>query len=86
MKKIYSYPSILTKENDGITVTFLNFKGCISCGYTFEEAIKNGKQALGLHINGLIEDNKVLEYPKEIKNIKLYGNQKIEFIEVEIEE
>lgn len=86
MKKIYSYPSILTKENDGITVTFPNFKGCISCGYTFEEAIKNGKQALGLHINGLIEDNEVLPDSKEIKNIRVYENQKIEFIEVEIEE
>ncbi|WP_142420998.1 type II toxin-antitoxin system HicB family antitoxin [Clostridium perfringens] len=86
MKKRYRFPCVLTKENDRITVTFPNFKGCISCGYTFEEAIKNGKQALGLHINGLIEDNEVLPDSKEIKNIRVYENQKIEFIEVEIEE
>ncbi len=29
MKKRYRYPCVLTKENDGITVTFSNFKGCI---------------------------------------------------------
>lgn len=35
------------------------------------------KEALILHINGLIEDNEVLLDIKEIKNIKLYENQDI---------
>ena len=86
MKKRYRFPCVLKKENDGITITFPNFKGCISCGYTFEEAIENGKEALTLHINWLIEDNEVLSDLKEIENIRVYENQKIEFIEVEIEE
>lgn len=86
MKKRYRYPDILTKERDGIIVTFPNFKGCISYGYNSKEDIKNGKEYLTLHINELIEDNEVLSDLKEIENIKLYENKKIEFIESEIEE
>lgn len=80
----YRFLMILTKENDGITVIFPALKGCISCGYTFEEAIKNGKEALELHINGLIEENSVLPDYEENITIKLSKNQQIEFVEIEI--
>lgn len=80
----YRFLMILTKENDGITVIFPTLKGCISCGYTFEEAIKNGKEALELHIKGLLEDNSVLSDYEENQTIKLCENQKAKFIEIEI--
>lgn len=80
----YRFLMILTKENDGITVIFPTLKGCISCGYTFEEAIKNGKEALELHIKGLLEDNSVLPDYEENITIKLSKNQQILFVEIEI--
>ena len=41
------YPVILSRAEDGITITFPDLPGCISCARTDEEAIFMARDALG---------------------------------------
>ena len=51
-KKIYQYTAIFEpdKETGGYTVTIPSLPGCISEGDTFEEALKNIKEAASLYL------------------------------------
>ncbi|MDY4078992.1 MAG: type II toxin-antitoxin system HicB family antitoxin [Clostridium sp.] len=84
MKKddIYIYPSIFSFDDDGISVEFPDLEGCFTCGDTTQEAITNAKEAMGLHLFGMEEDNEIIPAPTDIKNIKIKDNQSIVLIEV----
>lgn len=84
MKKddIYIYPSIFSFDDDGISVEFPDLEGCFTCGDTTQEAITNAKEAMGLHLFGMEEDNETIPTPTDIKDIKLEDNQSIVLIEV----
>lgn len=84
MKKddIYIYPSIFSFDEDGISVEFPDLEGCFTCGDTTQEAITNAKEAMGLHLFGMEEDNETIPAPTDIKDIKLEDNQSIVLIEV----
>lgn len=84
MKKddIYIYPSIFSFDNDGISVEFPDLKGCFTCGDTTQEAMAMAKEAMGLHLFGMEEDNETIPEPTDIRDIKLKDNQSIVLIEV----
>lgn len=84
MKKddIYIYPSIFSFDDDGISVEFPDLEGCFTCGDTTQEAITNAKEAMGLHLFGMEEDNEIIPAPTDIKDIKIKDNQSIVLIEV----
>lgn len=71
------YPAIIKKQKDGkYSVSFPDFKGgkfgvCVSCGDTLEEAKKNAEEALGLHVEGLLEDGEKLPTSSIAINIKV---------------
>lgn len=81
-KNKYIYPAILEYNNDGISVEFPDLPGCFTCGNTTEEAINNAKEALGLHLYGMEQDNDPIPNPSSITKIKLNNNQVIALIEV----
>ncbi|MCD6094342.1 type II toxin-antitoxin system HicB family antitoxin [bacterium] len=76
-KKIYQYTAIFEpdKETGGYTVTIPSLPGCISEGDTFEEALKNIKEAASLYLEimrkrkeGIIKEEKgVIVAPIQIK-------------------
>ena len=84
MKKddIYIYPSIFSFDNDGISVEFPDLEGCFTCGDTTQEAMAIAKEAMGLHLFGMEEDNETIPEPTDIRDIKLKDNQSIVLIEV----
>ena len=51
-KKVYQYTAIFEpdKQTGGYTVTIPSLPGCISEGDTFEEALKNIKEAATLYL------------------------------------
>jgi len=50
-KKVYQYTAIFeSQEEGGYTATIPSLPGCISEGDTFEEALKNIKEAAGLYL------------------------------------
>ncbi|MBN2715884.1 MAG: type II toxin-antitoxin system HicB family antitoxin [Deltaproteobacteria bacterium] len=65
-----SYIAILHKEsNSDFGVSFPDFPGCITAGESIDEAKDMAKEALGLHINGMIEDNEPLPVPMKLETI-----------------
>ena len=51
------YPAIFKKEKDG------KFGVCVSCGDNYKHAVEMAKEALKLHVEGLLKDGKKLPKP-----------------------
>jgi predicted RNase H-like HicB family nuclease len=74
-KDIYVYPAILTQYKDNnIGITFPDLPGCVSDADTMEEAVKNAKEVLALHLFGMEEDNIEIPEPSPIDKLKLDKN------------
>lgn len=72
MKKnssVYTYIGDLLKSKTGYNILFYDFPGCVSAGKTLEETIKNGKIALQMHIEGMIEDKEKIPKPSTLEKI-----------------
>jgi len=82
MKNEYVYPAIFSYDEDGISIEFPDIPGCLPCADTTEEAIKNAKEALGLHLYGMEEENEPIPEPTDIKEIKIENNTAIVLIDV----
>lgn len=81
-KDIYVYPAIFTYADDGISIEFPDLPGCLPCADTTDEAVKNAKEAMGLHLFGMEEDNDPIPEPTEIRNLVLESNQVAMLIDV----
>ena len=57
-----------SKSNFG--VEFPDFPGCISAGETLDQAVAGVKEALELHIEGMLEDAEALPEPKDFSVIR----------------
>lgn len=77
MKNDYSFLAIFEYAEDGINITFPDLEGCFSCADVndTESALKNAKEALGLHLYGMEQDNEAIPSPTTIDKIKLEKNQ-----------
>lgn len=81
-KDIYEYPAILNYQSDGISIEFPDLEGCFPCADTLEEAIKNSKEAMALHLYGMEEDNMEIPEPTSISNIKLEQEETLLIVKV----
>lgn len=75
MKDIYMYPAVISFDDDGLSVEFPDIHGCFSCADTPEEAAKNAKEALGLHLWSMEKDGDSIPNPTSITNIVLEEGQ-----------
>lgn len=81
-KEKYTYPAIFDYADDGITITFPDLPGCISCGFSDEEALHMAKDAMSGYIYTSENDNVKLAEPTPLKLIKIKNNQRIQLIEI----
>lgn len=77
MKDRYSYVALFTYEEDGIVIEFPDLPGCYPCADKddTEGALKNAKEALGLHIWGMEQDGEELPEPSNITQLILEEGQ-----------
>lgn len=77
MKDRYSYVAIFNYEEDGIAIEFPDLPGCFPCADKddTEGALKNAKEAMGLHIWGMEQDGEELPVASAITDISLEKNQ-----------
>ena len=68
-KKRYVFPAILYYDKDGISIEFPDLPGCLPCADTAENAIANAKEALGLHLYGMEQDNEPIPAPTPVEDI-----------------
>ncbi|OLS18868.1 MAG: hypothetical protein HeimC3_48060 [Candidatus Heimdallarchaeota archaeon LC_3] len=70
--KILDYPVFLRPEDSGgYSVSCPAFQGCYSQGDTFEDALKNIKEAIELCIEEILDEGEKLPEPVEliVKNV-----------------
>lgn len=71
MKKRYEFIAVFNYANDGISISFPDLPGCFPCAETTEEAVKNAKEAMGLHLWGMEQDEDVIPVPTSLEKIHL---------------
>ena len=81
-KGTYIFPAILDFAADGISIEFPDLPGCLPCAHTQGEALKNAREALGLHLCGMEDDNDVIPEPTALSEIKLLPNQSLILVDV----
>ena len=60
------YIALVHKDPDSdFGVSFPDFPGCITAGGTIQEAIDMAKEALALHIEGMVEDGEAIPEPSD---------------------
>ena len=70
MKNEYIFPAIFTFEERGVSIEFPDLPGCLPCADNVEEAVKNAREALGLHLYGMEEDGEDIPAPSNAWDIK----------------
>lgn len=75
MKDRYSFVAIFDIADDGISIEFPDLPGCLPCADTLDEAINNAREALGLHLWGMEQDNEEIPTATTLHNIELEKNQ-----------
>jgi len=66
----YSYPAFLYYDEDGISIEFPDLPGCLPCAKTTEEALRNAKEAMGLHLYGMEKDGDPIPEPTPVAELK----------------
>ncbi len=69
MKDRYSFISILNMDEDGISIEFPDLPGCLPCADNIDEAVDNAREALGLHLWGMEQDNEIIPEPTPLSEI-----------------
>ena len=84
LKDRYSYVAIFTYDDDGICIDFPDLPGCCPCADKDDTdmALNNAKEALGLHIWGMEQDNEEIPQPTAIQDIHTEKNQVLAVIDV----
>ena len=65
-----SYIALLRKDaGSDYGVDFPDFPGCVTAGATLEEARAMAQEALGFHIQGMIEDGEPVREPSSLETV-----------------
>ena len=81
-KDVYVYPAVFDYADDGITIDFPDLPGCMPCAFSTEEAIHNAREALGLHLYNMEDDNDPIPEPSDILSIPHENNQAVVLVDV----
>ena len=65
----YVFPAFFYYDDDGVSVEFPDLPGCLPCAATAEEAFRNAKEALGLHLYGMEQDGDIIPCPSPVKDL-----------------
>ncbi len=80
MKDEYIFPAIFHEAEDGISISFPDLPGCLPCASDMEEAFRNAKEALQLHIFGMEEDGEPIPSPSSVASLTCHKGDSIAMI------
>ena len=80
MKDEYIFPAIFHEAEDGISISFPDLPGCLPCASDMEEAFRNAKEALQLHIFGMEEDGEPIPSPSSVSSLTCHKGDSIAMI------
>lgn len=70
-KDSYRFIAVFNFSDDGISISFPDLPGCLPCAGTEDEALRNAREALGLHLWGMEQDGEPIPSPSSLKDLKL---------------
>ncbi|MDY2987156.1 MAG: type II toxin-antitoxin system HicB family antitoxin [Peptoniphilus sp.] len=82
MKDRYIYPAIFDYDEDGISISFPDLPGCLSCADNDEEALIMAEDVLGLWMENLEEEKSDIPTPSKLVDISTSENQKTILVDV----
>ena len=73
----YSFVALFDYADDGISIVFPDLPGCYPCADKADTdmALKNAKEALGLHIWGMEQDHEEIPVPSKITDLEIEPGQ-----------
>lgn len=69
MSNNLTYPAFFYFDDDGISIEFPDLPGCLPCAHSQEEAFRNAKEALGLHLYGMEQDGDPIPEPTPVNQL-----------------
>lgn len=77
LKDRYSYVAVFSYDEDGISIEFPDLPGCYPCADKDDTdmALKNAREALGLHLWGMETDGDEIPAPRPITALHLEAGQ-----------
>ena len=84
MKRHYVYPAVFHSEDTGFYVFFPDLKGCHTQGENIEDATLMAQEALGLYLEYLLEDNKVIPQVSLPSSLSITEKDFVAMISVDI--
>ena len=78
----YAFPAFLYYDDDGISIEFPDLPGCLPCASTTEEAFRNAREALGLHLFGMEQDGEPIPAPTPIQQLSPEDGAVVSMVEV----
>lgn len=78
----YAFPAFFYYDNDGISIEFPDLPGCLPCAQTTDEAFRNAKEALGVHLFGMEQDGDTIPTPASVSELHPEDGAVIAMIEV----
>ena len=82
MKNYYAFPAFFYFDEDGISIEFPDLPGCLPCAQTQEEAFRNAKEALGLHLYGMERDHDPIHEPTPVNRLSPEAGGVVVMVEV----
>lgn len=76
------YPAIFSHADDGITITFPDLPGCISCAQTDEEALHMARDALGAWIVATEDLGELVPRPSKTSDLHPGTNEAVCLVDV----
>lgn len=76
----YIYPAIFHTAPDGISVSFPDLPGALTCGYDPEEALRMAAECLALHLHGMLRDGDEIPVPTPAESVVLVEDEHVEII------
>jgi predicted RNase H-like HicB family nuclease len=62
--------ALIHEENGAFGISFPDFPGCVSAGYSLEDAIAKGGQALALHVAGMAESGEAIPHLRSARELR----------------
>ena len=81
-KDHYVFPAIFEYADDGIAIEFPDLPGCLPCAFTTDEALRNAKEAMALHLWSMEQDGDLIPKPTPINKLHLEPNKIPVLVEV----
>lgn len=78
----YAYPAFFYFDDDGISIEFPDLPGCLPCAQTTEEAFRHAKEALGVHLFGMEQDQDPIPAPTPARDLHPEDGAVVAMVEV----